>query len=93
MIEYAELNRKKLDALYFKATQKIETLENKEAQLQKQKELILAERARILKAINADEGFIRLEDTDEYKEFQALDPQTKQGKIRAIEADMMLGAD
>lgn len=87
---YAELDRNKLDALYFKATEKIRNLENKEAQIQKQKENIQAQRAMILKAINADEGFIRLEDTDEYKEYQNLDPNIKQELIKSVEADMEL---
>ena len=51
------------------------------------------DKRQILKAITSENEFIMLKDTQEYKEFQALDPETKRQRIEAVMQDIEKGAD
>ena len=89
--DYAQFDEKKLNILQTKSIEKLKELKRKKASIEKQINQELLKKREILKAINAKNDFVRLEDTQEYKEFQSLDSQTKERLMQEVEADMQKG--
>lgn len=89
--DYTQFDERKLNALHTKSIDKLRELERKKSNIEKQIEQELLNKRQIAKAISANNDFVRLEDTQEYKEFQALDPETKERLRQEVEADIHRG--
>lgn len=91
--DYTELDEKRLNALYTRSVGKLKELQKQKTKLEKQINKELLNKNQIVKAIDANNDFIRLEDTQEYKEFQSLDEKTKERRIEKLMRDIEKWAD
>ena len=91
--DYTELDEKRLNALYTRSVGKLKELQRQKMRIEKQINKELLNKNQIVKAIDANNDFIRLEDTQEYKEFQSLDEKTKERRIEKLMRDIEKWAD